>query len=159
MQSYGTHCFPDGAVCCQDPQGLGAGGCSPAGSARVRWSLHSKAGNCCRHPPKSLVKGEGHVLANARLIPTVIPISAHPGRRMGGREHLAVPTSCSSTKCPRLVPKIGCTPPCPAQGSHAGSMLLLGSPWSCSPASRGATGANSPAPAHPAQCLAPSWWL
>lgn len=130
-------------------------------STSVRCFLHSKAAMCCRHLPKSLVKGEG--LTDAPLVPTAIPTGTHSGRCTGGREHLALLTgctgTCSSPKRPHLVPKIGCTPPCP-QGSYTGSLLLLCSPWPCLLASRGGTGANSPAspPAYPAQCLAPSWW-
>lgn len=134
MQSYGTHSFPNRAVCSQDRQGLGTGGCNFASSSRVRWSLRSKAGKCCRHLPKASVRGEGHVLTDTPLVPTAIPIGTHPGRCMGGRKHLSLPTgctgTCSSPKCPHLVPKIGCAPPCPAQGScccrvYAFSLLTL----------------------------------
>ena len=152
-------------VCCQDLWGLRTGGCNLASSTRVSWSLCSKAGRCCRHLPKALVKGEGHVLTDVPLIPTAIPIGAHPGRCVGGREHLALPTgctgTCSSPKCPRSVPKIGCAPPCPAQGSYCCRLYAFALlTWPCSLANQGATGApaQAPAPAHSAQCLAPSWW-
>lgn len=148
MQSYGACSFPSGAVRWQDLQGLGTGGCNHASSTSVRCPLCSKAGKCCRHLSKALVKGEGHILTNTPPIPIAIPLGTHPGRCMGCRQHQALPTCCTrdllSTKastfcaCNRL-----CIP------SSCSRVLLLQALCFCLVVG---------VPAHPAQCLAPGWW-